>query len=100
MAKKYYTFKGQKIPSRKSMITKRIKQRTASPTVKKLMNRTIMINKRINQINYTYGRKGAWGSDKLVNLLDKSNLRVVQNGKIVIPKNISKKLIMSLLIFQ
>ena len=91
MAKKYYTFKGQKIPSRKSMITKRIKQRTASPTVKKLMNRTIMINKRINQINYTYGRKGAWGSDKLVNLLDKSNLRVVQNGKIVIPKNISKK---------
>lgn len=91
MAKKYYTFKGKKMPTRKSMISRKIKERTASPTVKNLINRSKFINKRINQINYTYGKKGAWGSDRLVDLLDKTNLRVVENGKIVIPRNISKK---------
>lgn len=88
MAKKYYMFKGQKIPTRKAQIKQRIKTNTE---INKLKNQTNIINKRIGQINYEYGRKGAWGSDKLINMLEKTSLNVVKNGKIVIPKNISKQ---------
>ena len=88
MAKKYFMFKGQKLPTKKAYITQKIKLSTA---VNKLVKESNIINKKIGQINYAYGKKGAWGSDKLINMLDKTSLNVVKNGKIVIPKNISKQ---------
>lgn len=88
MAKNYFMFKGQKIPTKKVLITKKIKSNTQ---VNKLIKESNVINKKIGQINYAYGKKGAWGSDKLINMLDKTSLNVVKNGKIVIPKNISKQ---------
>ena len=88
VAKKYFMFKGQKMPTKKAIITKAIKSNRA---INKLQTQANVINKKIGQINYAFGKKGAWGSDKLINMLDKTSLNVIKNNKIIIPKNISKQ---------
>ena len=87
MAKKYWTFKGQKISTKKQKITQKI---SYNKSYNQLQDQTKTVQKRINTINYRYG-KDSWGTDRLIEMLDKPNLNVVQNGKIVIPKDISKK---------
>lgn len=87
MAKKYWTFKGQRIPVRKAKIQRRVSINSDFNRVVRLTGR---VNKRINTINIKYG-KGSWATSKLLSRLDVKGIEVVKGGKIKIPKNLSGK---------
>ena len=84
MAKKYWTFKGQKIPVRKSNIKRKIGENTQFNKVVRLTGR---VNKRINEINIKYGKE-SWATKKLLSRLDVKGINVVRGGRIKIPKNL------------
>lgn len=88
MAKKYWTFKGQKIPVKKY----NFKPKKVSPqsTFNKVVRLTGRVNKRINDINIAYGKR-SWATNKLLNRLDVKGIDVVRGGKIKIPKNLSQQ---------
>lgn len=85
MAKKYWTFKGQKIPVKKTSINKKI---TANTEFNKVIRLTGRVNKRINDINIQYGKE-SWATKNLISRLSVKGIDVVRGGKIKIPKNLS-----------
>ncbi len=87
MAKKYWTFKGQRIPVRKAKIQRKVSINSDFNRVVRLTGR---VNKRINTINIKYG-KNSWATNKLLSRLDVKGIEVVKGGKIKIPKNLSGK---------
>lgn len=88
MAKKYWTFKGQKIPVKKYNL--KVKKVTPQSTFNKVVRLTGRVNRRINEINNTYGKR-SWATNKLLNRLDVKGIDVVRGGKIKIPKNLSEQ---------
>jgi hypothetical protein len=87
MAKKYWTFKGQRLPVKKLSVTAKISNNTKFNNVIRLTGR---VNKRINEINIKFGKE-SWSTGQLLSRLNVKGLDVVRGGKIKIPKNLSEK---------
>lgn len=88
MAKKYWTFKGQKIPAKKYYPKK---QKTVEQQRRDLIRLTGRVNKRITKINQNF-KKGSWAIGKLEDRLDvkTNNKKIFVGGKVRIPKNLSE----------
>ena len=87
MAKKYWTFKGQKLPVKKAITRKAISKNT---TFNKVVRLTGRVNKRINDINIAYG-KDSWSTGNLKQRLSVKGIDVIRSGRVKIPKNLSEK---------
>lgn len=88
MAKKYWYFKGQKMPVKKYNL--KIKKVTPTSSLNSVIRLTGRVNKRINEINIKYGKR-SWATNKLLSRLDVKGIDVVRGGKIKIPKNLSEQ---------
>lgn len=87
VAKKYWTFKGQKLPVKKYNLKTKV---TSNTRFNKVVRLTGRVNKRINEINVAYGKR-SWATNKLLSRLDVKGIDVVRGGKIKIPKNLSEQ---------
>lgn len=68
----------------------KVKKVSPQSTFNRVVRLTGRVNRRINEINNTYGKR-SWATNKLLNRLDVKGIDVVRGGKIKIPKNLSEQ---------